>query len=188
MDFNFLGMNFSHYIVWFFIYSFLGWCMECIVIRRQLGIWENRGFAKAPFCVIYGLGTTLAVMMFQPINNNLFALYIWGAIAATALEFVTAKVMIRLFGEFWWDYSHLKLNYKGMICLESTLGWGCLSIFIVGFFNDVLTRLVIDIDNRVTNVVATVLFIEYIVDFGYHFYKSLVGKAEASEEHEYKEE
>ena len=187
MDFNFLGMNFSHYVVWFFTYAFFGWCMECVVIRRQLGIWENRGFAKAPFCIIYGFGTTIALMMFQPISHNLFALYLWGAVMATGLEFLTAKIMLKLFGEIWWDYSHLKFNYKGIICLESTLGWGCLCIFIVGFFNDILIRFVSNIDNTVTNIIASVLFVEYIVDFGYHFYVSLVNKPELKEECEYKE-
>ena len=190
MYFQFLGLDFSHYILWFFIYSFLGWIMECIVIRKQLGYWENRGFVKAPFCMIYGLGCTLALMMFHPIRKNLIALYIWGAIAATALEFITAKIMMKLFGEIWWDYSHLKYNYKGIICLESTLGWGCLSIFIVGFFNDVLVRMVSTIPNRIAVVFSTALFLEYVIDFGYHFYKSLTGKehiAEEEEEPTYKE-
>jgi len=53
---NFSDLNIYQFIVWFFIYSFLGWCMECVVIRVQLGYWENRGFAKLPFCVIYGFG------------------------------------------------------------------------------------------------------------------------------------
>ena len=33
----------------FFLYSFLGWVMECIVIRRVKGRWENRSFAHLPF-------------------------------------------------------------------------------------------------------------------------------------------
>lgn len=53
-DITFREMNVNQLAVWFFIYSFFGWAMECIVIRKQLGYWENRGFAKLPFCVIYG--------------------------------------------------------------------------------------------------------------------------------------
>ena len=36
----------------FFLYSFLGWVMECIVIRREKGVWENRGFVHSP-CLLY---------------------------------------------------------------------------------------------------------------------------------------
>ena len=35
--FMFHGMDIFQFFVWFFIYSFLGWGMECIVIRRQKG-------------------------------------------------------------------------------------------------------------------------------------------------------
>ena len=27
-----------------FLYSFLGWMIECVVIRLERGVWENRGF------------------------------------------------------------------------------------------------------------------------------------------------
>ena len=47
----------------FFLYSFLGWVMECIVIRREKGRWENRGFAHLPFCIIYGFGVRFPAIM-----------------------------------------------------------------------------------------------------------------------------
>ena len=47
----------------FFLYSFLGWCMECVVIRREKGEWENRGFVRSPFCIIYGFGARLQATM-----------------------------------------------------------------------------------------------------------------------------
>lgn len=95
-----------------FIYSFCGWAMECVVIRIQLGRWENRGFAKLPFCVIYGFGVFIAYHLFQPIEHNYVALYIWGCIAATIFEYLTAQVMLRLFDEVWWDYTHKRLIIK----------------------------------------------------------------------------
>ena len=36
-DITFREMNVNQLAVWFFIYSFFGWAMECIVIRKQLG-------------------------------------------------------------------------------------------------------------------------------------------------------
>ena len=42
---------------------------------------------------------------------------------ATTMELITANVMIRLFGSFWWDYSHKPFNYRGITCLESSLAW-----------------------------------------------------------------
>ena len=131
-----------------FIYSFCGWAMECVVIRIQLGRWENRGFAKLPFCVIYGFGVFIAYHLFQPIEHNYVALYIWGCIAATIFEYLTAQVMLRLFDEVWWDYTHKKINYKGILCLQSTLGWGFLALFIFGIFNRLVENLVFALDER----------------------------------------
>ena len=56
----------------FFLYSFMGWIMECIVIRREKGKWENRGFAHLPFCIIYGFGAMLGFAVLRPLVLLMF--------------------------------------------------------------------------------------------------------------------
>lgn len=63
----------------FFLYSFLGWVMECIVIRREKGRWENRGFAHLPFCIIYGFGAMLGFALLRPFSGNYVLLYLVGS-------------------------------------------------------------------------------------------------------------
>ena len=173
LNYTFHGMNLGQLGLWFFIYSFLGWAMECVVIRVQLGRWENRGFAKLPFCVIYGFGTFIAFHILAPVQNNYVALYFCGAIAATIFEYITAQVMLKLFGEVWWNYDHLPFNYKGILCLESTLAWGVLALFIFGFFNNVVEGFVLSINTKVASSLGAMLVIAYICDFSYHFYKNI---------------
>ena len=84
----------------FFLYSFLGWVMECIVIRREKGRWENRGFAHLPFCIIYGFGAMLGFALLRPFSGNYVLLYLVGAVLATLFEYLTARLMLRLFGTF----------------------------------------------------------------------------------------
>ena len=103
---------------------------------------------KQRFCVIYGFGVFIAYDLFQPIEHNYVALYIWGCIAATIFEYLTAQVMLRLFVEVWWDYTHKKINYKGILCLQSTLGWGFLALFIFGIFNRLVENLVFALDEK----------------------------------------
>ena len=93
---NFSDLNIYQFIVWFFIYSFLGWCMECVVIRVQLGYWENRGFAKLPFCVIYGFGCLGAFTLFAPFAGNPPALFFAGCVGGTVFEYIVAMVMIKI--------------------------------------------------------------------------------------------
>lgn len=172
-DIIFRGMTIGQLAIWFFIYSFLGWMMECIVIRIQLGRWENRGFAKMPFCVIYGFGVFIAFNIFKPIENNYIALFAFGSICATAFEFLTAQVMLKLFGEVWWNYDHLPFNYKGILCLESTIGWGIIAVLLFGFVNLFIESLVILINPQIAAVVGGVLTLAYLVDFSLNFTKKL---------------
>lgn len=172
-NYTFHGMDICQLSVWFFIYSFLGWGMECIVIRKQLGYWENRGFAKLPFCVIYGFGVFIAFHIFAPIENNYPAIYVAGCICATAFEYLTAMVMLKLFGEVWWNYDHERFNYKGIICLKSTLGWGVLALIIFGFLNTSIENFVHSFNENVIEILGPLLAICYIIDFLYNFFRRL---------------
>lgn len=154
-----------NYLNLFFAFSFLGWIMECIVIRLQNGYFENRGFAHSPFCIIYGFGALLCNYFAQPFGKNYIAIYIFGAIGATIFEYITAKLMIRLFGKFWWDYAEKPFNYKGIICLESTIGWGFVSVFIVGFLYNFLFGFVSKAPEILGQRLAILLLIGYSIDF-----------------------
>ena len=151
----------------FFIYSFLGWVMECIVItyeQKQLTL--NRGFVHGPFCIIYGSGALIGYSIVRPLAGNPLLLFIVGAVFASLLELLTAKLMTYCFGSFWWDYSAKPFNYKGILCLESTLAWGVLAIVIVNFFHGFLVRTVASVRPEITTFTAVALLVWYAVDFG----------------------
>lgn len=140
-----LGTDLYHLVLWFIVYSFLGWLVESIymsICNRKI---TNRGFMKGPFCPIYGFGALLAYFILRPLEGNYFLLYLAGAILATAFEFLVGKLMLRFFGELWWDYKEKPFNYKGILCLESTLAWGLYTLILFGF----LQKLVVGIMDRV---------------------------------------
>lgn len=182
LDYYFHGMNIFQLVVWFFIYSFFGWAMECVVIRKEKGYWENRGFAKLPFCVIYGFGTFIAFNIFKPIQDNYVLLYLAGAIGATIFEYLTAVVMNKLFGEVWWDYTDKKFNYKGVLCLESTVAWGFLALFIFGFLNCHVENFVMSLNDRIVMFLSFALCFSYFIDFSYHFIHSWLHRDDVEDE------
>lgn len=173
LSYSFRGMDLCQLAIWFFIYSFLGWAMECVVIRKQLGYWENRGFAKLPFCVIYGFGVFIAFHIFAPIEKNYFAIYFLGCICATIFEYLTAQLMIKLFGKVWWNYDHERFNYKGILCIKSTLGWGLLALIIFGFLNAVIENFVHGINERIVAIISPILVTSYLLDFSYNFLRRI---------------
>lgn len=57
----------------------------------------NRGFAKGPFCPIYGFGALTVFFILRPYSDNSILLFFLGSFLATTLEFLTALVMKRIF-------------------------------------------------------------------------------------------
>lgn len=166
---NRLGMrpDFALPIIVFFAYAFLGYVMECVVLtieKRRVVV--NRGFVRhLPFCIIYGFGALMGYALLVPFRNNFFLLFVVGAVGATVFEYAVAMLQIHIFGDFWWDYTNKPLNYKGILCLESTVGWGVLAIVIVRYIHDAVVGLASLLPSHVTLVLAAALLMAYALDF-----------------------
>ncbi len=125
------GYDFYHVLLWFLAYSMLGWLVESIymsICNRKL---TNRGFARGPICPIYGVGALTVFFLLKPYSDNLWKLFFFGSLLATTLEYFTAVLMNKIFGEIWWDYTDKPFNYKGILCLESSIAWG---FYTIGLF------------------------------------------------------
>lgn len=161
-------MTIYHMINWFFAFSFLGYLLECVVLS-----YENkrpvidRGFGHGPFCIIYGFGAVGAYYILQPWAEDPIKLYFATMFMATTMELITAKIMIRLFGSFWWDYSEKLFNYKGIICLESSIAWGFLGIFFFQFLDGFVHHLVSYVPGDFEKFLAIALVVFYVIDFTY---------------------
>lgn len=167
-------MTVYHMVNWFFAFSFLGYLLECVVLsyeNRQLVL--NRGFVHGPFCIIYGFGAVGAYYVLAPFSQEPLKLYIASMLMATVMELVTAHVMARLFGSFWWDYSHKAFNYKGMICLESSLAWGALGIVFFRFLDRFVHNLVSYVPTELERILAVGLLMFYLLDFTYSMHIQL---------------
>ena len=96
--------------MWFLTYSMMGWLVESIYMSFCNHKITNRGFAKGPFCPIYGFGALTVFFILRPYSDNSILLFFLGSFLATTLEFLTALVMKRIFGEIWWDYHEKPFN------------------------------------------------------------------------------
>ena len=178
-------MNIYYMINWFFLCSLLGYVLECIVLTYENRTPVlNRGFGHGPFCIIYGFGAIGANLLLSPLAGSPVKLYLAAMIMATLMELVTARAMIRLFGSFWWDYSMKKFNYKGIICLESSIAWGFLGIFFFRFLNGFVNRMVGYIPETYEKVTALALVSFYFCDFTYTLYVQRHRQPDEGEEKE----
>lgn len=125
------GFDSYHVILWFLTYSILGWVVESIYMSICNKKLTNRGFATGPFCPIYGVGALTVFFALRPYSNNGLLLFVLGSLLATTIEFLTAVIMKRVFGEIWWDYNEKPFNYKGVFMFRKFNCMGILYTFLI---------------------------------------------------------
>ena len=116
------------WLLFFYVYSFLGWIFESAYVSFKERKWVNRGFLMGPFLPIYGGGAVMMLFASEPFKSNIPLSFLAGAFGATVLELITGMVMESIFKIKYWDYSTKKYNYKGYICLSSTVVWGFFTV------------------------------------------------------------
>jgi uncharacterized membrane protein len=157
------------WLIFFYIYCFLGWCFESAYVSIKERKFVNRGFMVGPFLPIYGSGAICVLIASLPLRQWPIAVYFGGAFAATALELVTGILMEALFKVRYWDYTPKPFNFKGYICLGSSITWGFFSLGMVYGFHKPIERFVLMFSDNVTSVVAIVLTVYISADFASSF-------------------
>ncbi len=175
------GYSVYRMMFWFFAYSILGWIVESIYMSICNKKLTNRGFIHGPICPIYGIGGLSVHIILSRFAGNYVALYIVGALLATSLEFLTAKLMIRVFGFVWWDYSNKPFNYKSIICLESTIAWGFYTIMEFAFLQKIVFRFIDLVPEHYGKPIIVGICIYFLIDMSYCLLHAKRGEVEADE-------
>ena len=152
------------WLLFFYLYCFLGWVWESCYVSAKKRHWVNRGFLHLPLLPIYGSGAIVVLFVSLPIRDNPVLVYFAGAAAATVLELVVGLAMEQLFKVKYWDYSNQKFNYKGVICLSSTLFWGVLSVFLMEVAQKPIERAVLSLSTPLLAAIVSVISAAFIYD------------------------
>ena len=164
------GVGSYELVMWFLTYGMLGWLVESIYMSFCNKKLTNRGFGRGPFCPIYGVGALTVFFLLRPYSENRVLLFFMGSFFATILEYLTALLMQKVFGEVWWDYNEKPFNYKGIICLESSIAWGFYTLFLFMFLQNTVEGIVALIPLYVGRVAGSVLITVFCMDFLSSFY------------------
>lgn len=173
MEVPVIGVDVYRIIFCFVIYSMGGWLVESVYMSLCNKKWTNRGFGFLPFCPIYGVGATAGYYLLSPFAGSGPAVYLVGAVSATIFEFLVGILMLRLFGECWWDYKNKPCNYKGILCLESTLAWGVYGLIVVYFLHRRVLGLAGMVGEGSGVFFCKIVLAMYFVDFVYHLLEAL---------------
>jgi len=167
---NDTGRNFMYtyslvqWILFFYIYCFFGWCFESAYVSLKEHHFVNRGFLRLPMLPIYGSGALAILIVTIPVKTYIGLVYVAGMISATLLELVTGAAMEAIFKVRYWDYSNQRFNYKGHICLSSSIAWGFLSILLTEVIHTPVERLVLGMNVAVKWTLFAIVSVLFVSD------------------------
>ncbi len=157
-----------NYVFMFFIFSAIGWAVECTY--RSLGERKiiNSGFLYGPMCPIYGTGCLvfelILVPLAQPIEKRLIPVLLLGMVLADIVEYATSYIMEKLFNARWWDYSNNFLNLHGRICFKHTCYWAIFAFVYVYLIAPVYQYVLSFIPQNVRTIAVLVILAVLAVD------------------------
>ncbi|GLC79530.1 putative ABC transporter permease [Lacrimispora brassicae] len=152
------------WLLFFFIYCFIGWIIESTYVSVRSFHFVNRGFLRLPLLPLYGSGAITMLWLSLPVQGNIFLVFLFGMAGASALEYATGYFMERLFKMKYWDYSNNPFNLKGYVCLGTSIAWGFLTLLLTEVIHRPLEWLVLGLDGTVSIVLVVVIGILFVTD------------------------
>ena len=155
----------SKYFILFIIYSFAGWVMETLWVSWCNKRLVDRGFLIGPYCPIYGFGALFIILFlsklaFSPILVFLMTIFLCGV-----LEYFASWIMEKIFKARWWDYSNVKFNLNGRICLKNLIAFGIMGLVVMYVINpNIEIWINYTINNEQLIVLAFILWTIFIMD------------------------
>lgn len=160
--------TFQFYLLYFFVFSFLGWLMETIYSFIVIGHFTERGFLYGPICPIYGYGALILIIFLSKYKNKSLKLFISSAIIFSIFEYFVSYLLEALFNSFWWDYTNDFFNLNGRISIFYSIAWGIIAILFVGHFYPFIKKkidvILKKIPYRIQGFALNTCFVIFIID------------------------
>ena len=167
--FTIFGVSIWRIFAYFIIYSVIGYIIETVFGMVTKGVIESRqSFLYGPFCAIYGLGAVVMILSLKYFNKNHNTLFVGGFIVGSIVEYIVSWYGDVFLNVKWWDYSNMPLNINGRICVFFSLFWGFLAIYLMGYANPRVDKLINKIKSKISinklKIITTIIILFMAVD------------------------
>ena len=156
-------------VLYFVIYSFLGWILETIFALFVLGKFVKRGFLYGPVCPIYGFGAVLIILTLKRFKGKKTKEFFISMIVFSVFEYVVSWLFEMIFHLRWRDYSNDIGNINGRISIAYSLAWGVIGLIfnekVHPFIESKLDKTKSMISYEVQKIVVIILPIVMLTDF-----------------------
>lgn len=159
-----MGAKFFEILIYFIIYSFLGWIMESTFRSIKENKIINTGFLKGPFCPIYGFGAIIMFLFLDQFENKPILLFFIAMITLTIWEYLVGVLLEKIFKTKYWDYSNHKFNLQGRICLINSIYWGVLGVIFVKYIHPCIQGLISKVDIQILYYISSTVTVVFLVD------------------------
>ncbi len=158
------GISIWRILAYFIIYSVIGYIVETLYGIATKGVWESRqSFLYGPFCGIYGVGAVIMIIFLQFFSKNHNTLFLGGFIIGSITEYIISFLAETFLHVKWWDYSHMPLNLNGRICVFFSLFWGFLAMYLMGWLNPKIDKIIDLIKEKISVKKIKVLTISTLI-------------------------
>lgn len=155
-------MTLSESLIFFMVYSFLGWAYESLYYSFQLKKAVNAGFLRGCICPIYGVACVGNVFLLSNIESNLLV-FVVSMTVISAIEYTVSFVLEKVFGKRWWDYSKWPMNLNGRISLLTSMCFGIMSLIQIRFIHPPLVEILSIMGNK---LIQTAIIAFIAITFG----------------------
>lgn len=155
---------FYTYFLLYFIYSIIGWFLEVGLAFYEHKKFVNRGFLIGPYCPIYGVGCLLLTILLSKYINEPGVIFAFSIFICATLEYLTSYLMEKIFKLRWWDYSNMKFNINGRICLETLIPFGIIGVLVVKYISPFLINTINSINFNVLVIINIIILSILITD------------------------
>ncbi len=168
----------------FFIFLFwgiVGWMIEVVDMRIEAGEFQNRGFLHMPLCPLYGIGMLVMCMLFKEKREAYTVLFFSGIVVATLVEYFVGWLLETLFHTKWWDYSHMRFQIKGRVCLRNSILFGFGAILTIGFIQPVFETVIHRIPSQAGSLAIALIAAALVIDIAASTLRALRYKRESGD-------
>lgn len=152
-------------VIWlFFIYSFLGWSLEVIHAAYGMRRLINRGILNGVVCPVYGFAMVFLSVFLDSLKNSWFYLFLGCMIIGSVIELVTGVLLEKVFRTRLWDYSGMRFQVGGYVCLKYSILWGVMGTLLIKLANPFLLNVLHHIPKFAGEILLIIFTILLILD------------------------
>jgi len=96
--------------------------------------------------------------------NNIIVLFILTMFTCSLLEYITSFLMEKIFKLRWWDYSQMRFNINGRICLETMTPFSILGVLAIKYATPFFITSINKLSEKTILIISIILITLFIID------------------------